>query len=254
MATDEKRVVLVTGSGRPRVGNVVARHLAERGFRIALHYHSSEDEAMASREELRGLGVECEAYQADVSEAAEVDAMVAAVAEKFGRLDVLVTTSSVWSETKLDEVTKEQLHKNFDINTLGTLFAARAAGRVMAGQDEGGSIVTFGDWSIERPYTNHVAYFLSKGAIPTLTRMLARELSELNPKIRVNCIHPGPVMFPEDSSDERCQRLIEATLVKQADCPRSVAQAVEFFVENDFVTGVCMPLDGGRHMFSPDEV
>jgi len=254
MAEGEQRVVLVTGSGRPRVGNVVARYLAERGFGIALHYHSSEDEALKTRDELRGLGVVCEAFQADVSEADEVDSMVDAVAAKFGRLDVLVTTSSVWSESKLSEVTKEELHKNFDINTLGTLFAARSAGRVMAGQAEGGAIVTFGDWSFERPYTDHVAYFLSKGAIPTLTRVLARELSELNPKIRVNCIHPGPVMFPEDSSDERCERLIEATLVKQADCPQAVAQAVEFFIHNNFVTGVCLPLDGGRHMFSPDEV
>lgn len=254
MSKDTHKVALITGSGRPRVGSVIASYLAERGYAIALHYNSSAAEALQLRRAIQESGVECEAYRANVAETSDVDAMVASVAKRFGRLDVLVTTASVWSETKLAEVTKDELHRNFDINTLGTLFAARAVGRVMAKQQDGGSIVTFGDWSIDRPYLDRVAYFLSKGAIPTLTRLLARELAEMNPKIRVNCIHPGPVMFPEDSSDERCSRLAEATLVKQADCPEMVAQAVEFFIHNQFVTGTCLPLDGGRHMFSPGEV
>ncbi|QEG37580.1 SDR family NAD(P)-dependent oxidoreductase [Bythopirellula goksoeyrii] len=254
MSNPQNPVALITGSGRPRVGNVIARHLADRGYSIALHYNSSEEDAIKSRDEIRVIGCECEAFQADVASESEVDEMAAGVKRKFGRLDVLVTTSSIWGETTFDDVTKEQLHLNFDVNTLGTFFAARAAGRIMIEQPEGGAIVTVGDWSIDRPYLDHVAYFISKGALPTLTRLLARELGERNPKVRVNCIHPGPVMFPGDASEERKARLIEATIVKSADCPEMVAQAVEALVNNKFLTGVCLPVDGGRHMYSPGEV
>ena len=254
MNNDNQPVALITGSGRQRVGNVVARYLAERKYHIALHYHSSEEEAFQSRDEIRKLGVACEAYQANVASAAEVDEMVAEVREKFGRLDVLVASAAIWSETPFDEVGDEDFRKFFEINTLGTFYSARATGRVMIDQDSGGAIVAIGDWSIDRPYVNHAAYFLSKGCLPTMTRVLARELGERNPNVRVNCIHPGPVMFPPDASDERKSKLIEATLVKAADCPESVAQAVQLLVDNRFITGACLPVDGGRHMFAVDEV
>jgi pteridine reductase len=233
---------------------VIAHSLAGRGYQIALHYHSSETAAFESRDQLRELGVRCEAFQADVASDDAVKAMVDQIKETFGRIDVLVTTASIWDEDSLDDVSEDALRRNFDINTLGTFFAARAAGRLMVDQPSGGAIITIGDWAIERPYLDHVAYFISKGALPTLTRMLARELGSRNPNIRVNCIHPGPVMFPPDASEERKSRLVEATVVKKADCPEMVAKAVLAFIDNTFVTGVCMPVDGGRHMYSPDEV
>lgn len=254
MNTEQQPVALITGSGRPRVGQVVAEFLARRGYNIAVHYNSSGEEAADAVERLRKLGAQSDAFQADVTDDQQVTRMVDQIKESFGRIDVLVNTSSIWRETTLEDVGKEELQKSFDVNALGTFFVSRAAGLVMAKQPEGGSIITIGDWSIERPYLDHVAYFIAKGTIPTLTRLLARELGSRNPKVRVNCIHPGPVMFPPDSSDERKERLIEATVVKSADCPEMVAQAVAAFVENKFVTGACLPVDGGRHMYSPDEV
>ncbi len=253
MSESKKPVALITGSGRERVGNVIANFLAERGYSIALHYHSSEEEAIQSRDELREAGHKCEAYQADVASQSAVEKMVDKVTNDFDSIDVLVTTASIWDEIPFEKVTSDDLENNFRINTLGTFYAARAAGLVMAEQSEGGSIVTIGDWSIDRPYPDHAAYFISKGALPTLTRVLARELGDRNPKVRVNCIHPGPVMFPPDASEERKSRLIEATVVKDADCPEMVAKAVEAFITNHFVTGTCLPVDGGRHMYSPNE-
>lgn len=243
-------VVLVTGSGRPRVGNVIARYLGSRGYRVALHYHSSENEAESTREQMTSDGVECRAYQANVRAESEVDEMVQRVKDDFGRLDVLVTTSSVWSPKPLDDITAEDLCRNFEVNTLGTFYAARAAGRVMVEQPTGGAIITIGDWSIDRPYVDHAAYFISKGSIPTLTRVLAVELASRNSKIRVNCIHPGPVMLPPGLSDEEQAERAESTLLKTADNPTTVAQAVEFFINNPFVTGACLPVDGGRHMYA----
>lgn len=246
-------VALITGSGRQRIGNVVACYLADRQYNVALHYHSSEDEAMETRDELRAKGVGCEAYQADVSDDEAVCQMVAKVHDRFGRIDVLATTASVWSPSKLADITAEDLRSNFDINTLGTFFAARAVSTIMVNQPEGGAIITFGDWAIDRPYLDHAAYLLSKGAIPTLTRTLALEFAHLNPKIRVNCIHPGPVMFPPGTSDEEKRLLVDSTVVKDADCPDMVAHAVEFLINNKFITGDCIPIDGGRHMYAPSD-
>jgi pteridine reductase len=123
---------------------------------------------------------------------------------------------------------------------------------IMAQQPEGGAIVTIGDWSIERPGMNHVAYYLAKGAIPTLTRALAVELAARNPKVRVNCVHPGPVMFPPSLPDERREEIRQATLLKMADQPEWAAQAVKFLIANKFITGVCLPVDAGRSIYAND--
>jgi pteridine reductase len=120
----------------------------------------------------------------------------------------------------------------------------------MVDQPEGGSILTIGDWAVARPYPEYAAYFPSKGAIPAITRTMAVELARRNPAVRVNCILPGPVMLPHDLSQEERKQAIGATLVKRQGRPEHVAHAVLFLVENDFVTGVCLPVDGGRTIAS----
>lgn len=248
--TGSGKVALVTGSGRERIGNLVARDLAEEGFAIALHYYSSDDEAAATIEAMRADDVDCEAFKADVGEEADVEQMFEKVLERFGRLDVLVTTSSIWQTASLEDTTAQDVIENFKINTLGTFLCAKLAGLQMASQPEGGCIITIGDWAIERPYLDHSAYFVAKGTIPTLTRTLAIELAHRNPKVRVNCIHPGPVMFPPESSETEKDEMIESTLVKSAHCPESIAQAVHFLIANQFVTGVVLPVDGGRTIYA----
>src|SRR5437879_7931063 len=122
----------------------------------------------------------------------------------------------------------------------------------MVRQSEGGCIVTLGDWAVARPYRNYAAYFPSKGAIPTLTRTLAVELGTRNPRVRVNCILPGPVMMPPELPESERQQAIHATLTQREGRPDHVAQAVLFLLADDFITGVCLPVDGGRTIFSPD--
>lgn len=252
MTKSNSPVALITGSGRQRVGNVIATELAKDGYRIALHYRTSEQEAMESCHRLQEGGGECRAYQADVSVEAEVNAMVDSVVRDYGRIDLAVTASSIWPTERFEETTSESLLKSFQVNTIGTFSVAKAAGLVMVEQDTGGNVVTIGDWKIDRPYLDHAAYLIAKGSIPTLTRVLALELGHRNAKVRVNCIHPGPVMFPPGTSEEEQQSLIESTLVKDADCPEMVAAAVRFFVQNSFVTGCCLPVDGGQHFYSPE--
>ena len=250
MAESIEKVAVITGSGRQRVGNVVARSLGQAGYAVALHYRSSTESAERTVEQLRSLGVTTEKFQADVSSEEQVDVMFDAIQERFGRMDVLVTTASIWDSIPLEEVTAADVQRNFGVNTLGTFLCARRAGLQMVSQETGGDIVVIGDWAIKRPYLNHAAYFLSKGSIPTLTRTLAVELGHRNPKVHVNCIHPGPVMFPPDCGEEERRELIESTLVKHAGDPEAVAESVKFLIDSKFVTGVCLPVDGGRSIYA----
>jgi pteridine reductase len=241
-----KRVALITGAGKKRVGRHVADALAERGFDLAIHYRTSGADADEAVRDYQRRGLAAAAFQADLTDEAAILAMFAGVRQRFGRIDVLVNTAAIWSPKKLEDTNADDVRRNFDTNVLGTFLCAKQAGLAMAAQPEGGVIVNFGDWAEARPYLDYSAYFASKGAIPALTRCLAVELAARNPRVRVNCILPGPVMMPPDLPEAERQKAIAGTLVKQAGSPQHVAQAVLFFIDNDFVTGVTLPVDGGR--------
>lgn len=248
----EAKVALVTGSGKRRVGAYVAEALAERGYSLVLHYRTSAQEAEESVARFRARGVAAMAVQADLTESASVQRLMQTTLDHHGRIDVLVNCAAAWQSKPLEQVTAADVRHYLETNTLGTFLCSQLAGLAMVRQPEGGSIITVGDWAIERPYVNYAAYFPSKGAIPALTRSLAVELGVRNPRVRVNCIHPGPVMLPPDLPEAERRAAIEATLVKREGTPEHVAHAVIFLVENDFVTGVCLPVDGGRTIYAPD--
>ena len=243
-------VALVTGSGKRRVGYHVAEMLAQNGYHVAVHYRTSAVEAQQTVAHLCGFGVECEAFAADLTVEAETNALVEQVFARFGRVDVLVNAAAIWSPKRLEDVTAADVRANFDANTLSTFLVSRGVGLRMCQQPEGGVVVTIGDWADARPYPNYAAYFPSKAAIPGLTRSLAVELGTRNPKVRVNAILPGPVMLPDDLPQAERDEAIAATLVKREGTPRHVALAVMALVENDFITGVCLPVDGGRSIYA----
>jgi len=178
--------------------------------------------------------------------------MVRQVLDRFGRIDVLVNCAGIWQRKRLEDVTAADVRRHFDTNTLGTFLCCQQAGLAMVGQPEGGVIVNLGDWADVRPYLDYSAYFPSKGAVAALTRSFAVELAHRNPRVRVNCVLPGPVMLPPDLPEAEKRQAINATLVKREGSPENVAQAVLAFVDNDFVTGACLPVDGGRTVFAPD--
>lgn len=244
------KAALVTGSGKRRVGSAVAEALARNGYAIAVHYRSSAHEAADTVERLRALGVQAEAFQADLTEDASAQALVDAALSRFGQIDALVNCAAVWQSKRLEDVTAEDVRRHFETNALGTFLVSRLVGLEMVKRPEGGCIITLGDWAIERPYLHYAAYFPSKGAIPAMTRSLAVELGHRNPNVRVNCIHPGPVMLPPDLPEEEKHAAIAATLVKREGSPDHVAKAVLALIENDFITGVCLPVDGGRTVYS----
>ena len=245
-------VALVTGSGKQRIGWHIAMALAERGYALAIHYRTSAAEAGETVETLGRQGGEAIALQADLADEHAVRRMVDATLSRFGRIDVAVNCAAIWQRKPLEDVTAADVRLHFEINTLGTFLFAQQAGLAMVKQAEGGCIITFGDWAEVRPYLGYAAYFPSKGAVTALTRSLAVELGTRNPRVRVNCILPGPVMLPRDLPEAERRQAINATLVKREGDPRNVVQAVLSFIDNDFVTGVCLPVDGGRTIYAPE--
>ena len=246
----ETKAALVTGSGKRRLGRHVAEALALRGYNLMIHYRSSAAEAEETIAEFRKLGVQAVGHQADLSDEGAVRQMIERARSEFGRIDVVVNCAAIWQRKPLEDVTAADVRRHFETNTLGTFLCSQLAGLAMVEQPEGGLIVTLGDWAVARPYLNYAAYFPSKGAIIALTRSLAVELATRNPKVRVNCILPGPVMLPPDLPAAERQEAIDATLVKREGSPKNIAQAVLSFLDNDFVTGVCLPVDGGRTIFA----
>jgi pteridine reductase len=190
------------------------------------------------------------ALQADLTRESELHGLVDKIHQHFGRLDVLVNSAAIWESKPLEEVTTADVRRHFEINTLATFELCRYVGLKMVTQPSGGAIINLGDWACERPYREYAAYFASKGSIPTITRALAAELASRNPRIRVNAILPGPVMLPPELSTTERERSIAATLVKREGSPQHAADAAVFLAENDFMTGVCLPVDGGRTIFN----
>jgi pteridine reductase len=245
-------VALVTGSGKRRVGWHIAQALARRRYSLAVHYHTSAAAAAETVAEFRRNGTDAEAFGADLSDEIEAAKLVQHVLDRFGRIDVLVNAAAIWRPQPLESVTAAEVRRNFEVNTLGTFVCCQQVGLAMVRQETGGSIITIGDWATVRPYKNYAAYFPSKGAIPTLTRSLAVELGTRNPNVRVNCILPGPVMLPPELPEKERNAAIAATLVKREGNPDHVALAVLHFIDNDFITGASLPVDGGRTIFAPD--
>ena len=248
------KVALITGSGKRRIGSFVADALASKGYRLVLHYRTSAVEASQAVERYQQSGVDCIAIQADLTDEQSVRALIDGTIQRFGRLDALVNCAADWRSKRLEDVTAADVRHYFETNSVGTFLCCQLAGLAMVRQPEGGCIITTGDWATIRPYVNYAAYFPSKGAIPTMTRCLAVELGSRNPAIRVNCILPGPLLLPPDLPEDERNQAINATLVKREGRPDNFAQAVLFFLENDFVTGVCLPVDGGRSVFASDSV
>lgn len=246
----DQPVALITGAGR-RLGNALARSLAQRGYRLALHAHRSAAGAEATARELTAAGTQAIALQADLRDEAAVRSMVGQCRKHFGRIDALVNNAAIWEPKPLEQVTANDVRQHFDINVLGTFLCCQEVGLAMVAQEQGGAIVNIGDWAVTRPYLNYAAYFAAKGSIPTLTRDFAVELGTRNPRVRVNAVLPGPVLLPAEMSAEERTQVIDATLVKREGTPLDVAHCVLFLLENTFVTGVCVPVDGGRSIFAP---
>lgn len=237
------KAVLVTGAAR-RVGRVIAAALAQRGARVAIHYHRSKKEAERFRDELRtSFGREAAAVQADLSDPRQIERMVAAAAKRLGGLDILVNNASIYEKSEFGRTSLAEWDAHLDTNLRAPFFLCQAVAPYMRRKGEG-KIINIADWAGLRPYADYIPYCVSKAGLLCLNTALAKALA---PQIQVNAIMPGPVLLPEGYSARMRENVRNATLLKRLGSPEDVAKAVLYLIENaDFVTGAAIPVDGGR--------
>ncbi len=243
------KVVLITGAAR-RIGAVLALAFHERGARVAVHYRSSEAEAaklvagMNARR--RGSAL---AIGADLHDLAALAALPGSVVRTLGRLDVLINNASTFYPTPVGQITAAQFEDLIGTNLRAPLFLSQAAAAELRLRE--GLILNIADIHALRPLKRHPVYCAAKAALVMLTRSLARELG---PRVRVNAIAPGPVLWPAGGVDAALKRRIVArTALKRSGTPADVAKAALFFAtEAPFVTGEVLVIDGGRRLGGED--
>ncbi|MGH8225956.1 MAG: pteridine reductase [Gammaproteobacteria bacterium] len=238
------RVALVTGGAR-RIGAAVVRELHTRGMRVAIHHRGSAAAAARLAAELEGARPDSAAIMAaDFDDAQASAALVAAVRERFGRLDLLVNNASIFVRAPLAELTPEHWQKLLAANLTAPLFLAKAAAPLLA--EQGGSIVNVTDAYANRLPVGYGAYAATKAALGDLTRSLARELA---PGVRVNAVAPGAILWPETEPDAAAQKAMLAGIpLARLGEPEDIARAVAWLAGETYLTGVILPVDGGRSL------
>jgi 3-oxoacyl-[acyl-carrier protein] reductase len=182
------KVAIVTGASKG-IGAAIAKRLAAAGASVVVNYASSREGADRVVAEIAGKAGKAIAVKADVSKAADVQRLFDATKKAFGSLDVLVNNAGVYGFAPLEEVTEDEFHREFNINVLGVLLACREAMKYFG--PHGGSVINISSMASMSPTPTAVVYSATKGAVDTITRVLAKELGPK--KIRVNAINPGGV-------------------------------------------------------------
>jgi pteridine reductase len=237
------RVALVTGAGR-RVGRAIALRLAQAGCQVAVHYLNSETEARAVAEECGAAGVEAEVFRADLADAQAAHRLPEHVLARFGRLDVLVNNAAVFEPMTVDGFNQDEWDRTLRINLTAPMLLAHAARDAL--REARGRVINLGDAAVNRPRPDYLAYVVSKGALDTLTRALARALA---PEVSVLGIAPGVAAWPESYDEQTRTRLTARIPLGRAGTPQDIAATVHaLLTTGDYITGSIVSVDGGRHL------
>ena len=235
------KTALITGGG-VRVGRSITLALAKAGANVVINYSRSAAEAEDTATAARALGVGALPVQADISENAQVVRMVAQANERFGGVDVLVNSSSLWAQSPIptDDVTLWR--RIIGIALDGAFYCSNAVAPHMLAKGEG-AIVNIVDLSAWEPFHHYGAHSVAKAGLMALTRQLAVELA---PAVRVNAVAPGPVLPPPDYTPEMIAHTAKATLLGRWGTPEDIADAVTFLVQAPYINADCLIVDGGE--------
>jgi 3-oxoacyl-[acyl-carrier protein] reductase len=245
MAKLTGKVAVVTGASKG-IGVGIAKALGREGASVVVNYASDRAGADKTVKAITDAGGKAVAVQGSVDTAADVERVFAETEKAFGPADVLVNNAGVYEFTPLDGITEQQFHKAFNINVLGVLLASQAAARHFG--ERGGSIINIGSVVSDGNVPNMSVYAATKGALDTITSVLAKELG--SKKIRVNSVNPG-LTSTEGNASMRGGEM-EAAVVQQTPLgrlgePDDIADAVTFFASDDarWITGEKIRVAGG---------
>ncbi len=237
------RTALVTGAGK-RVGRAIAVRLAQAGCDVAVHFNRSAKEAADTVGQCRRMGVRAESFKADLADHAAARELAMNVLKVFGRLDILVNNASVFEPQSLEDFSIEAWNRDFAVHVTAAMVLAHEARTTLRAAR--GRIINLCDAATGRPWPSHLGYSVSKGALETLTRVLARAFA---PEVNVVGIAPGVADWPESYDAALRARLTERIPLNRAGSPEDIASAVHFVLaEGDYITGAILPIDGGRQL------
>jgi NAD(P)-dependent dehydrogenase (short-subunit alcohol dehydrogenase family) len=248
-------VALVTGAAK-RIGRAIALELAHAGFDIALHHRGGTPEALqdaeATADELRSQGARVELFAADLVDAGATAALVPAVAQAFGRVDLVVNNASRFeydSPADFDPALLEELART---NLAAPLVLAQGFAREVARQPPLPAargvtpcVVNVLDQKLQNPNPDYFSYTLTKAALQHATVLLAQAFA---PALRVCGVSPGVTLLSGPMVDAEFERARTLTPLGRSSTPEDIARAVRFLAESPAITGIDLAVDGGQHL------
>ncbi len=236
------RRALVTGAG-VRLGRALASALMKRGAAVAIHYHGSERGASELAAEGARLGVKTALVPADLSDAATAQGLAERAKQALGGLDILINSAAIMEKKTVQETTPADWDRTINLNLRGSFFAAQGAAAVMG--SAGGAIVNIGDLAAFERWSGYAVHVVSKAGVVVMTELMAKAFA---PLVRVNAIAPGAVLLPDDWDKATRRAFADSTPLGRLGSVDDVAGAMFYLLENEYVTGETIVVDGGRRI------
>ena len=237
------KAAIVTG-GAVRLGRALALALARQGVRVGVHYGSSAGPAETVVQDIKSMGSDAMAIQADLSRPGAARSIVECARAHFGQVDILVNSAAIFEPGNWDDTTEGSWDRHFAINLKSPFFLSQAFA-AQVGRERAGHIVNIADWRGVRPGPDHMAYTLTKAAIIAMTKSLALALA---PNIQVNAIAPGLILPPPGQDQAYLENKAGQVPARRTGSPQEIANAMIFLLRSDFVTGELIFVTGGEHL------
>lgn len=243
------KTVLITGASRG-IGAATALRLAKEGYRIMINYNRSKEKALRLQGEIRKMGVDCLALQADVSQLSQVDEMFQIIEERFKGVDILINNAGIDQYKLFQDISPKDWDRIFDVNVKGVYHTIHRALPYMLSKHHGKILNMSSIWGVVGG-SMETHYSATKGAINALTKALAAELGYSG--ITVNALAPGSIqtdMMGELSSENICQ-LEEDIPMGRLGTTEEIAELIAFLVsdKNSYMTGQVISPNGGMVIF-----
>lgn len=239
-------VAVITGS-TGRLGAEIALDLAQAGVDCVCHYNKNKVLAEGLAAKIEALGRRANAVCADLSSPKEIEGLFAK-AKEFGEVRILVNSAAVFSRRSLGEITSEYIRETLDINLVGPILASRYFAEAVeqrAGDSDkpAGKIINLADVGGLRPWAGYSVYCVSKAGLIAATKSLAKELA---PSVTVNAVAPGIINWGDEFNESDKKRRLSHIPAGRIGLAKEVTSAIIFLLENDYITGQVINIDGGQ--------